>query len=132
MDKHVPYLIITSWIFGIYFILKFIGFLFQPRSGRQKLSTSVKDKTEDKARQSFEHSSRIACLVIASSGFFVGFLVLFPVATVFQSWVQQGLVMQAIFKIALFLSILCVALGYLWKKGDLNWVKDREKTRCDT
>lgn len=131
MDRYVPYLIIASWIFGVYFILKLIGLLFQPRSRIQKPATNVATKTIDKARQSFEHSSRIACLVITSSSFFLGFLVLFPVAMAFHNWVQLGLVKQAIFKIAVFLAVLCVALGYLWKKGDLNWVRDREKTRCD-
>ncbi|HEV8343141.1 MAG TPA: NADH-quinone oxidoreductase subunit A [Candidatus Binatia bacterium] len=47
----------------------------------------------------------------------------FPVATIFRSWIEQGQGLFAFVEIALFIGILFIGLIYAWAKGDLEWVK---------
>ena len=47
----------------------------------------------------------------------------FPVATVFRKWIEEGNGLMAFFEIAIFVLILFVGLVYVWVKGDLNWFK---------
>lgn len=48
---------------------------------------------------------------------------IFPVATIFRSWIEQGQGLFAFVEIALFIGILFIGLIYAWAKGDLEWVK---------
>jgi NADH-quinone oxidoreductase subunit A len=47
----------------------------------------------------------------------------FPVATAFRRWIEQGEGLFAFVEILLFVGILFVGLIYAWAKGDLEWVK---------
>ncbi|MBI5779807.1 MAG: NADH-quinone oxidoreductase subunit A [Planctomycetes bacterium] len=51
--------------------------------------------------------------------FEVEILVLFPWAVVFQKLGMTGFI-----EMLVFVGILTLGLAYLWKKGDLDWVKD--------
>ena len=53
--------------------------------------------------------------------FEVEILVLFPWAVVFQK-----LGMTAFVEMLVFVGILSLGLAYLWKKGDLDWVKNTD------
>ena len=48
---------------------------------------------------------------------------LFPVATVFRRWVESGQGLFAFIEVFLFIGILFIGLVYVWRKGDLEWVK---------
>ena len=48
---------------------------------------------------------------------------IFPVATTFRRWVEEGQGLFALAEIALFVGILFMGLIYAWAKGDLEWVK---------
>ncbi|MFQ5683265.1 MAG: NADH-quinone oxidoreductase subunit A [Candidatus Binatia bacterium] len=47
----------------------------------------------------------------------------FPVATVFRRWTEEGNGLFAFTEIFLFVGILVIGLIYTWAKGDLEWVK---------
>lgn len=60
----------------------------------------------------------------------------YPVATVFRRWVAQGDGLLAFVEIALFVLVLAVGLAYVWRRGDLEWLRTvpapedtRESTR---
>ncbi|MBI4713332.1 MAG: NADH-quinone oxidoreductase subunit A [Planctomycetes bacterium] len=53
--------------------------------------------------------------------FEVEVLVLFPWAVIYKSLGLFGFV-----EMLIFVGILLIALAYLWKKGDLDWVKSNE------
>ena len=53
----------------------------------------------------------------------------YPVATVFRRWVQRGLGGFAFVELLLFIAILALGLAYVWRHGDLEWIK---ATREDT
>ena len=47
----------------------------------------------------------------------------FPVGVVFRRWVQSGKGGIAFLEILVFVAILALALAYVWRKGDLEWVR---------
>jgi NADH-quinone oxidoreductase subunit A len=48
---------------------------------------------------------------------------IYPVATVFRRWVDQGNGLFAFVEIFVFVAILMVGLAYVWAKGDLEWIR---------
>ena len=48
---------------------------------------------------------------------------IFPVATTFRRWVENGQGAFAFIEILVFMVILLIGLLYAWKKGDLDWAK---------
>jgi NADH-quinone oxidoreductase subunit A len=50
----------------------------------------------------------------------------FPVATAFRRWVARGEAGIAFAEIAAFVAILALGLAYVWRKGDLEWVRPGE------
>lgn len=60
--------------------------------------------------------------------FDVEIIFMFPVAVVFRDWVSGGIAGVAVAEIFLFVGILLVALVYVWRKGDLDWVKQIRAT----
>ena len=48
---------------------------------------------------------------------------IYPVATVFRRWVDQGLGGVALLEIFTFVAILMLGLVYVWVKGDLEWIR---------
>jgi NADH-quinone oxidoreductase subunit A len=49
---------------------------------------------------------------------------IFPVATVFRRWIEEGQGIFAFIEAFLFIGILFIGLVYVWRKGDLEWVKN--------
>ncbi len=48
---------------------------------------------------------------------------MYPVVSVFKSWVADGRGLYALAEILVFIGVLAVGLVYVWAKGDLEWVK---------
>lgn len=53
----------------------------------------------------------------------------YPVAVVFRRWVADGAGAFAFAELAIFVGILILGLAYVWRKGDLEWVR---KVAADT
>ena len=47
----------------------------------------------------------------------------FPVAMVFSEWINSGKALIVFIELAIFLLILFLGLVYVWRKGDLDWLK---------
>jgi NADH-quinone oxidoreductase subunit A len=47
----------------------------------------------------------------------------FPVATVFRAWVAAGDGGVAFLEIVAFVAVLALGLAYVWRKGDLEWLR---------
>ncbi len=47
----------------------------------------------------------------------------FPIATVFKRYVEEGNGLLAFIELLIFMLILLLGLVYVWVKGDLQWVK---------
>ena len=51
----------------------------------------------------------------------------YPVAVVFQRWVSRGDGGLAFLEIGTFIAVLAFALGYVWRRGDLEWLRQLNK-----
>src|SRR5215813_9359961 len=47
----------------------------------------------------------------------------YPVAVVFRRWVASGSGGYAFAELFVFVAILVLGLAYVWKKGDLEWIR---------
>ncbi len=47
----------------------------------------------------------------------------YPVVTVFRRWVDSGQGMLAFGELLVFVLVLVAGLIYVWRKGDLQWIK---------
>ena len=47
----------------------------------------------------------------------------YPVAAVFRRWVATGEGAVAFLEIAVFIAVLGFALAYVWRRGDLEWLR---------
>jgi len=48
---------------------------------------------------------------------------IYPVVAVFRDWVAQGRGVFALVEISIFVGVLVTGLIYVWRKGDLQWVR---------
>src|SRR5437016_6935837 len=48
---------------------------------------------------------------------------MYPVASVYRSFIEKGQGMLAFLEIFVFVAILAVGLAYVWAMGDIEWVK---------
>ena len=55
---------------------------------------------------------------------------IYPVAAVFREWVmKRGQGLFALTEIVIFVGILAVGLVYVWRKGDLQWLKRVQRVK---
>ena len=47
----------------------------------------------------------------------------YPVAVVFKRWVSRGHGGVAFLELGAFIAVLAFALGYVWRRGDLEWLR---------
>ncbi|MEZ4704044.1 MAG: NADH-quinone oxidoreductase subunit A [Bdellovibrionota bacterium] len=58
--------------------------------------------------------------------FDVEIALMYPCAVVFRDWIGRGDGAVAFAEISLFVAILMVGFAYMWRRGDLNWIKHIE------
>ena len=51
----------------------------------------------------------------------------YPVATVFRRWVARGDGAIAFLEIGLFVAVLALGLVYVWRRGDLDWLRSLKR-----
>ena len=71
----------------------------------------------------FNFNPRFYVVALVFLIFDVEIAFLYPVAAVFKRWVVQGLGVAALVEILAFVGVLLLGLVYVWKKGDLEWVR---------
>ena len=55
--------------------------------------------------------------------FDVEVLFMFPIAALYRDWVAKGQGAVVFIEMTLFILVLLVGLAYIWRKGDLEWIK---------
>jgi NADH-quinone oxidoreductase subunit A len=100
-----------------------IGRLLRPNNPQtRKLSTyECGEPAPGRAWVNFNIRFYIIALIFIIFEVEIAFI--FPVATIFRNWIEQGQGLFAFVEIALFIGILFIGLIYAWAKGDLEWVK---------
>jgi NADH-quinone oxidoreductase subunit A len=71
----------------------------------------------------FNFNPRFYLVALVFVIFEVEIAFMFPVASVYKSFVDKGQGLLAFAEIFVFVAILAVGLAYVWVMGDLEWVK---------
>jgi NADH-quinone oxidoreductase subunit A len=71
----------------------------------------------------FNFNPRFYLVALVFVIFEVEIAFMFPVASVYRSFIARGQGMLAFLEIFVFIAILSVGLAYVWAMGDLEWVK---------
>ena len=73
----------------------------------------------------FNFNPRFYIVALIYIVFDVEIAFVYPVATVYRRWVEQGTAtgLVALFEIFVFVAILMLGLVYVWVKGDLEWIR---------
>jgi NADH-quinone oxidoreductase subunit A len=71
----------------------------------------------------FNFNPRFYLIALVFVIFEVEIAFMFPVASVYKSFIDRGQGLLAFLEISLFVAILAVGLAYVWAMGDLEWVK---------
>jgi NADH-quinone oxidoreductase subunit A len=100
------------------------GWLVRPRTPNpQKLATyECGEPPVHGAWFNFNPRFYIVALVFLVFDVEVAFT--YPVAVVFRRWVARGVGGYAFVELALFVGVLALALAYVWRRGDLDWIRD--------
>jgi NADH-quinone oxidoreductase subunit A len=71
----------------------------------------------------FNFNPRFYLIALVFVIFEVEIAFMFPVASVYRSFIEKGQGLLAFAEIFVFVAILAVGLAYVWAMGDLEWVK---------
>ena len=71
----------------------------------------------------FNFNPRFYIIALIYIVFDVEIAFIYPIATVFKRWVEQGLGWYAFGELFVFVAILLLGLVYVWAKGDLEWIR---------
>ena len=71
----------------------------------------------------FNFNPRFYLIALVFVIFEVEIAFMYPVASVYRSFIEKGQGLLAFAEIFLFVAILAVGLAYVWAMGDLEWVK---------
>lgn len=109
------------FVFGVLVIAKILG------PAREKTSAKLQSYECGEPPQGpswLRFNNRFYLVAIAFLIFDVEIAFMFPVASVLRDFTLRGQGWFALAEILIFAFILFVGLIYIWKKGDLDWVKD--------
>ncbi|MEW6261878.1 MAG: NADH-quinone oxidoreductase subunit A [Thermodesulfobacteriota bacterium] len=70
---------------------------------------------------------RFYTVALAFLIFEIELVLVFPCVTVFRKWLGNGLGWLALLEIVIFVGILFLGLIYMWRHGDIKWIKDVAK-----
>jgi len=119
-------------IMGVLFVLFtfFIGKLVAPKKPNPEKLTSYECGEEPQGNSWIQFNSRFYVIALVFLLFDVELAFIFPWATVFS---QQELINAdpywgwlSLIEMFIFVSILLIGLVYVWKKGDLNWIRPEQ------
>lgn len=71
----------------------------------------------------FNFNPRFYIIALIFVVFDVEIALTFPVAVVFRAWKENAAGFIAFAELMVFVGILLAGLAYVWKKGDLEWIK---------
>ena len=101
-----------------------LGWLVRPRTPNPEKLT-VYECGEVPVRAAwFNFNPRFYIVALVFLVFDVEVAFTYPVAVVFRRWVAVGGGGVAFGELALFVGILALGLAYVWRRGDLDWIRD--------
>lgn len=101
-----------------------LGWLVRPHTPNpEKLTTYECGEIPTQAAW-FNFNPRFYIVALVFLVFDVEVAFTYPVAVAFRRWVAVGAGGVAFVELALFVAILVLGLAYVWRRGDLDWIRD--------
>lgn len=118
-------MIVMFLVLGAAFVLIALGLgaLIRPRRMGQHRNATYECGEIPFGSGWYNFNPRFYMLALVFLIFDVEVVLTYPVVTVLRDWTNLGKGWIAFFEILLFVAILVVGLAFLWKKGDLEWIK---------
>src|SRR5215468_10771533 len=108
---------------GVPMLMLTIGWVLRPKvPTAQKLT--IYECGEIPTQQAwFNFNPRFYIIALIFLIFDVEVAFTYPVAAVFRRWVADGAAAFAFGELFVFIGILVLGLAYVWRKGDLEWIR---------
>ena len=100
-----------------------VGSFLRPRRPSAEKRSVYECGERPVGRSWFNFTPRFYIIGLIFLAFDVEVAFMFPVASVYRDWIASGRGWVAYGELATFLLILFVGLAYVWRKGDLDWLK---------
>jgi len=107
------------FIFG----MLFLGKLLRPDNPQKDKSEIYECGERPIGEAWFQFNPRFYIIALVFLIFDVEVVFIYPVATVFKQSIADGNGALALTELTIFMAVLLLGLMYVWKKGDLNWLK---------
>ena len=105
------------------FTMLFAGWLLRPRTPDARKSMIYECGEEPVEQAWFNFNPRFYIVALIFLIFDVEVAFTYPVATVFRRYVAAGQGGLAFFELLTFVGILLLGLAYVWRHGDLEWIR---------
>lgn len=104
-------------------MLDVLGRLLRPSSPNPNKLTTYECGEPPSGNAWINFNIRFYLIALVFVIFDVELAFIYPVVSVFREWVLRGEGLFALTEILIFVGILAVGLVYVWRKGDLEWLK---------
>lgn len=108
---------------GLCALMMGLGALLRPSNPERAKLTTYECGEEVEGDSWINFNIRFYLIALIFLIFDVEVAFIYPVVTVFRDWVADGRGLFALVEILLFVMILVSGLVYVWRKGDLQWIK---------
>jgi NADH-quinone oxidoreductase subunit A len=99
------------------------GHFLRPRAPNREKSMIYECGEKPIGQAWFNFNPRFYLIALVFVIFEVEIAFMYPVASVYKSFIDRGQGLLAFGEIFVFVAILAVGLAYVWAMGDLEWVK---------
>jgi NADH-quinone oxidoreductase subunit A len=108
---------------GFVLVSMLAGKLIRPDNGYAEKLETYECGEAPVGQAWFNFNPRFYIIALIYIVFDVEIAFIYPVATVFRRWVDQGMGLYAFGELFVFVAILMLGLVYVWLKGDLEWIR---------
>lgn len=115
--------IFTLVTVGFIFVALLLGKFIRPHRPDSEKSSTYECGERPIGTAWFNFNPRFYIIALVFIIFEVEIAVMVPAAVVFTDWLKAGGGLVALVEILIFVLILLVGLAYVWRKGDLTWLK---------
>jgi NADH-quinone oxidoreductase subunit A len=108
-----------------------LGWLVRPKTPNKEKLTIYECGEVPVQQAWFNFNPRFYIVALIFLIFDVEVAFTYPVAVVFSRWVKRGGGYLAFVELLIFVAILVLGLAYVWRHGDLEWIRQARQDTLD-
>jgi NADH-quinone oxidoreductase subunit A len=108
---------------GFVLVSMLAGKLIRPDNGYPEKLETYECGEAPVGQAWFNFNPRFYIIALIYIIFDVEIAFIYPIASVFRRWNDQGMGLYAFAELFVFVAILLLGLLYVWMKGDLEWIR---------